>query len=137
MHTYILRVSLIGSSPRDTVQKVKLLLKDSLSTDFSNNNRVLKDRMDSNLPQIFGSEEFFRLWVDSMWRSSAPEKKSFLVNILMRDDKHIIIAAEYKDVNTLRDVAALSIAKSVKKKDDVKSLKEIPKCLYYDIEQFL
>ena len=136
MHTYILRVSLIGNSPVETVLKVKLLLKESLSTKFSNSNRVLKDRMDSNLPRIFGPDEFFRLWVDSMWRSSSPDKKSYFVNLMVRDDKHIIITAEYKDIKTLRDVAALRIAQSLYKKDDVQALNDIPKCLYNDIVKF-
>ena len=137
MYTYVLRVSLIGSSPVETVQKVKLLLKESLSTDFCNNNRMLKDRMDLNLPQIFGPDEFFRLWVDSMRSSSSPEKKSFFVNLLVRDNKHIIIAAEYKDIITLRDVAALRIAQSLKKKEYIQALDDIPKCLYNDILKFL
>ena len=136
MYTYVLRVSLIGSSPVETVQKVELLLKESLSTDFCNNNRMLKDRMELNLPQIFGPDEFFRLWVDSMWRSSSPEKKSFFVNLMVQDGKHIIITAEYKDIITLRDVAALRIAQSLQTKEYIQALDDIPKCLYKDILKF-
>ena len=110
MHTYLLRVGLVGKNTTDTVEKVKQLLRESLDTDFENNNRVLKERMDPKLVVIFGSEGLSHLWVDAMWRSSTPEKKSFFINIMVKDKRHIIITAEYKEMKTLRDMAAMAVA---------------------------
>merc|ERR1712034_18105 len=129
MHTYLLRVGLVGKNTMDTVEKVKQLLRESLDTDFGNNNRILKERMDQNLIGIFGSEGLFHLWVDAMWRSSTPEKKSFFINIMVKDKRHIIITAEYKEMKTLRDMAAMVVAKSLDNKNDVDKLEDIPKCL--------
>ena len=137
MHTYLLRVGLVGKNTTDTVEKVKQLLRESLDTDFGNNNRVLKERMDPNLVAIFGSEGLFHLWVDAMWRSSTPEKKSFFINIMVKDKRHIIITANYKEMKTLRDMAAMVLAKSFDDKTDVEKLEDIPKCLIKDIQQFL
>merc|ERR1719466_619248 len=89
MHTYLLRVGLVGK----------------------NNNRILKERMDHKLVDIFESEGNFHLWVDAMWRSSTPEKKSFFVNIMVKDKRHIIITAEFKEIKTLRDLAAMVVAR--------------------------
>ena len=137
MHTYLLRVGMVGKNTVDTVEKVKQLLRESLDTDFGNNNRVLKERMDPNLVGIFGSEGLFHLWVDAMWRSSTPDKKSFFINIMVKDKKHIIITAEYKEMKTLRDMAAMAVAKSFDDKNGVDKLEDIPKCLLEDIKQFL
>eukprot|EP00092_Neocalanus_flemingeri_P033256 GFUD01036163.1.p1 GENE.GFUD01036163.1~~GFUD01036163.1.p1 ORF type:complete len:189 (-),score=67.83 GFUD01036163.1:58-624(-) len=54
MHTFLLRVGLVGQNSSDTVDKVKQLLKETLKKDFNNSNRVLKERMDHNLVNIFG-----------------------------------------------------------------------------------
>ena len=137
MHTYLLRVGMVGKNTVDTVEKVKQLLRESLDTDFGNTNRVLKESMDHNLVGIFGSEGLFNLWVDAMWRSSTPEKKSFFINIMVKDKKHIIITAEYKEMKTLRDMAAMAVAKSFDDKNGVDKLEDIPKCLLEDIKQFL
>ena len=137
MHTYLLRVGLVGKNSSETVEKVKQLLKESLKTDFENNNRILKERMDHKLVDIFESEGNFHLWVDAMWRSSTPEKKSFFVNIMVKDKRHIIITAEFKEIKTLRDLAAMVVARCFNDKKDVEKLEDIPKCLFDDIKDFL
>ena len=137
MHTYLLQVGLVGQNSMESVNRVKLLLKESLVTDFENSNKMLKQRMDTKLVDILGGEENFHLWVDSMWRSSTPQKKSFFVNIMVKNKKHIIITAQYKDVNTLKDMAAMVVARCFKDKKDVDKLEDVPKCVFEDIKQFL
>eukprot|EP00092_Neocalanus_flemingeri_P039681 GFUD01043213.1.p1 GENE.GFUD01043213.1~~GFUD01043213.1.p1 ORF type:complete len:138 (+),score=47.33 GFUD01043213.1:45-458(+) len=137
MHTFLLRVGLVGQNSTDTVDKVKQLLKESLKKDFGNSNRVLRERMDHKLVNIFGSDAHFHLWVDAMWKSSTPEKKSFFVNIMVKDKKHIIITAEYKEIKNLKDLAAMVVARCFKDKEDVDKLEDVPKCLFDDIKEFL
>ena len=137
MHTFLLRVGMVGRNNIETVENVKQLLKESLETDFSNSNRVLKERMDQGLDGIFGSDGVFHLWIDAMWRSSTPDKKSFFVNIMVKGKRHIIITAEYKELKTLRDMAAMVVAKCIDDEKDVEKLEEIPKCLFEDIKQLL
>ena len=137
MHTFLLRVGMVGRSNNETVEKVKQLLKESLETEFSNSNRVLKERMDQGLVGIFGSDGAFHLSIDAMWRSSTPDKKSFFVNIMVKGKRHIIIKAEYKELKTLRNMAAMAVAKCIDDEKDVEKLEEIPKCLFEDIKQFL
>merc|ERR1712179_606461 len=102
MHSFLCRVGMVGSNSEETVEKVREVLKKILESDFDNSNRLLKERLDKHLVNIFGSEALFYLWVDAMWRSSTPEKKSFF----------IIITAEYKELKTLRDIAAKMASKS-------------------------
>eukprot|EP00092_Neocalanus_flemingeri_P033258 GFUD01036165.1.p2 GENE.GFUD01036165.1~~GFUD01036165.1.p2 ORF type:complete len:139 (-),score=47.74 GFUD01036165.1:68-484(-) len=138
MHTFLIRVGLVGQNSTDTVDKVKQLLKESLKTDFDNSNIVLKERMDHNLGDIFGSESNFLLFIDSMWRWSTPDKKSFFVNIMVKKKKNIIImTAEYKEIKTLKDLAAMVVARFFKDKKDVDKLEDVPKSLFDDIKEFL
>ena len=137
MHTFLLRVGMVGRNNNETVEDVKQLLKESLETDFSNSNRVLKERMDQGLVGIFGSDCVLHLSIDAIWRSSTPDKKSFFVNIMVKGRGHIIITAEYKELKTLRDMAAMVVAKCIDDEKDVEKLEEIPKCVFEDIKQFL
>ena len=45
--------------------------------------------------------------------------------------------AEYKELKTLREIAAKEVAKRLHHKDDVDRLCDIPRCLFGDIKQFL
>ena len=129
MHSYLLRIGLMGQNSIETVEKVREVLKRSMMTDFQNNNRTLKKRMDPELVDIFGSEKHYYLWVDAMWRSSEPEKKSFFINIMVRDKKHITITAEYREINTLREMSTMVVARYINEEEDVEKL-EIPNALY-------
>ena len=128
---------MVGRNSKDTVKKVKQRLKEILETDFENCEKILKERMDIKLCGIFGFEGAFDIWVDAMWRSSTPDKKTFFVNIMVKDKRHIIITAEFKEVTTLRDMAAMAVAKCLDGQRDVEQLKDIPKSVYDDIKQFL
>merc|ERR1712002_28411 len=137
MHTFLLRVGMVGSNGLETVDRVRQILKESLETDFENSNRVVKERMDKKLVDIFG-EGLYHLWVDAMWKSSVPEKRSFFINIMVKGKRHILLTAEYKELKTLRDIAANVVAKSFKDEKDVEKLEgEVPSCLLEDIKQFL
>ena len=93
--------------------------------------------MDQGLVGIFGSDGVLHLSIDAIWISSTPDKKSFFVNIMVKGKRHIIITAEYKELKTLRDIAAMVVAKSIDDEKDVETLEEIPKCVFEDIKQFL
>ena len=137
MNTFLLRVGMVGSNTLETVERVRQILKESLETDFENSNRVVKERMEKQLVDIFG-EGLYHLWVDAMWKSSVPEKKSFFINIMVKGKRHILLTAEYKELKTLRDIAANVVAKSFKDEKEVEKLEgEIPSCLFEDIKQFL
>ena len=144
MHTFLLKVVMVGSSKSETVEKVKELLKKCIESDFENDSKILKDEMDKALgnilgsvKNIFGKECFFHLWIDAMWRSATPEKKSFFINIMVKGKGHIVITAEYRELKTLRDMAAKEVSKRLKHEDDVNRLSDIPRCLFDDIKQFL
>ena len=56
---------------------------------------------------------------------------------MVKDKRHIIITANYKEMKNLRDMAAMEVAKSFDDKEYVDKLEDIPKSLLEDIEQFL
>eukprot|EP00092_Neocalanus_flemingeri_P055659 GFUD01065837.1.p1 GENE.GFUD01065837.1~~GFUD01065837.1.p1 ORF type:complete len:147 (-),score=46.05 GFUD01065837.1:59-499(-) len=146
MHTFLLRAQQkrwpgwagdVGQNSTDTVNKVKQLLKETLKKDFKNSKRVLKERMDQGLVNVFGFA-LYHLWVDAMWRSSTPEKKSFFVKIMVfKDKKDIIITAEYKEIKNLKSLSAMVVARCLKENEDVDKLENVPKCLFDDIKEFL
>merc|ERR1712002_678635 len=130
MHTFLLRVGMVGSNCLETVERVRQILKESLQTDFENSSRVVKERMDKQLVDIFG-EGLYHLLV-------FPDKNSFFINIMVKGKRHILLTAEYKELKTLRDFAANVVAKSFKDEKEVGKLEgEVPSCLLEDIKQFL
>ena len=62
-----------------------------------------------------------------------------IMNKLCEDGVNIQegILAEYKELKTLREIAAKEVAKRLHHKDDVDRLCDIPRCLFGDIKQFL
>merc|ERR1739842_49312 len=138
MHTFLTKVVMLGSSKAKTVEKVKELLKKCIESDFKNDSKILKNEMDKALgnilgseKNIFGKESLFHLWIDAMWKSATPEKKSFFINIMVKGKGHIVITAEHWELKTLRDMAAKEVAKRLEHEDDVEKLCfEIPKCLF-------
>eukprot|EP00092_Neocalanus_flemingeri_P014785 GFUD01015956.1.p1 GENE.GFUD01015956.1~~GFUD01015956.1.p1 ORF type:complete len:144 (-),score=37.33 GFUD01015956.1:72-503(-) len=143
MHT-LLRVGLFQQNTTNMLVEVKQmlqlvqLLNESLRTDFDDSNKVQKERMVHKLEDIFGSDaRFHYLCLDAKLRSSTPEKSSF-VNIMVNDKKHILlITAEYTEIKSLRELAAMVVARCFKDKNDVEKLKDVPKCLFDDIKEFV
>ena len=134
MNTFLLGVALTGSNSLETVEKVRQILKESLD---DNSSRAIKERMDKKLVNVFG-EGLYSLWVDTARNSSVPEKKSFFINILVKRNGNMLLTAEYKELKTLRDIAAHVVAKSFTDKKELEKLVgEIPSYLIEDIKQFL
>ena len=136
MNTFLVSAGLASSNSLETVEKVRQILKESLLTD-DNSASAIQERMDKKLVDVFG-EGLYRLWVDSTYNYSAPEKKSFYINILVKNAGNILLTAEYKELKTLRDIAAHVVAKSFTDEKEVDKLEgEIPSYLLEDIKQFL
>ena len=136
MNTFLLGVGLASSNSLETVEKVRQILKESLLTD-DNSASAIQERMDKKLVDVFG-EGLYRLWVNSTYNYSAPEKKSFYIKILVKNAGNIVLTAEYKELKTLRDIAAHVVAKSFTDEKEVEKLEgEIPSYLLEDIKQFL
>ena len=136
MNTFLVSAGLASSNSLETVEKVRQILKESLLTD-DNSASAIQERMDKKLVDVFG-EGLYRLWVSSTYNYSAPEKKSFYINILVKNAGNILLTAEYKELKTLRDIAAHVVAKSFTDEKEVDKLEgEIPSYLLEDIKQFL
>ena len=100
MNTFLLGVGLASSNSLETVEKVRQITKESLLTD-DNSASAIQERMDKKLVDVFG-EGLYRLWVDSTYNYSAPEKKSFYINILVKNAGNIVLTAEYKELELLK-----------------------------------
>ena len=136
MNTFLVSAGLASSNSLETVEKVRQILKESLLTD-DNSASAIQERMDKKLVDVFG-EGLYKLWVDADLNLSAPEKKSFYINILVKNAGTILIRAKYKELETLRDIAAHVVAKSFTDEKEVEKLEgEIPSYLLEDIKQFL
>ena len=136
MNTFLVSAGLASSNSLETVEKVRQITKESLLTD-DNSASAIQERMDKKLVDVFG-EGLYRLWVSSTYNYSAPEKKSFYINILVKNAGNILLTAEYKELKTLRDIAAHVVAKSFTDEKEVEKLEgEIPSYLLEDIKQFL
>merc|ERR1712179_110214 len=127
----------IGSNNLETVEKVKIIVKEGLESDFENKSDVLKQVLEKQLVNIFGSDDLTRVLVEEMYRLSTPDKKTFSIYIMVRENRNMIITAMYKELNTLRDLAALAVTKRFDTDKDVDKLQDIPRSLLDCIKQFL
>ena len=139
MHTFRIKVLMFGSSKPETVEEIRQLLKETLNFESKINRKILKDRIDQALGSILG---YSLLWIDSATFGDTPEteEKSFWINIMLKDRSHILIAAEYRELKTLRDIAAAKAAKLLKHEEDVEKLVKdefILKSLINDIKQYM
>ena len=126
MHTFLLYVQLTGNNDRETVEKVRLLLKNSLKQSFDSG-RNLRDHLKLCLPEIL--KESFLVWVDAMG-------KSYFVNISVREKKNIVICAVFKSLNTLKDLSAFQLAQMLDDKKKVEQL-QMPQTLVKEVNQFI
>ena len=126
MHTFLLYVQLTGSNDLKTVEKVRLLLKNSLKLNFESG-RILRDHLRFHLPDILNDS--FLVWVDAMG-------KSYFVNISVREKKNIVISALFKSLNTLKDLSAYRLAEILGDKNRVNQL-EMPRTLVEEVYQFI
>ena len=119
-----------------TLDKVKKLLEVNLDADFGNRSEVLKQMLEQNI----GSDgPFYPLvMIHEYYPSTTPKKKSFLINIKVKNNNSITYIAHYKELNTLKDMAAVVVAKSLSEESDVDTLENIPipKCLLEDVSSW-
>ena len=137
MHTYLLSVGVTGNNTSETAEKVEMVVKESLESDFENNTDNLREVLEKDLVNIFGSDNLTRVLVEEMYRMSTPDKKSFSIFIMAREKRNMIISAMYKELNTLRDLAALVVARRFHDDKEVDKLEDVPRCLLDCIKQFL
>ena len=126
MHTFLLYVQLTGNNDLKTVEKVRMLLKNSLQLKFESG-RTLRDHLRTHLPDILNDS--FLVWVDAMG-------KSYFVNISVREKKNIVISALFKSLNTLKDRSAFQLAQILGDKKTVEQL-EMPRTLVEEVTQYI
>ena len=140
MHTFRIKVLMLGSCKPETAEEVRQLVKETLHFESKINRKILKDTIDKALGSILG---YSLLWVDTATFRDTPEteaEKSFWINIMLKDRSHILIAAEYRELKTLKDIAAAKAAKLLKHEEDVEKLVKdeiIPRSLINDIKQYM
>ena len=145
MHTFRIKVLMLGSCKPETAEEVRQLVKETLHFESKINRKILKDTIDKALGSILGYSLLctWYMWVDTATFRDTPEteaEKSFWINIMLKDKSHILIAAEYRELKTLRDIAAAKAAKLLKHEEDVEKLVKdefIPKSLSNDIKQHM
>ena len=57
MHTYTLRVGMVGLNDKKSVAHVKKVFHEALQEDFDNSGKILKQRMTVKLEKILGSAD--------------------------------------------------------------------------------
>ena len=130
MHTYVIRVELVGSNDKEDVDKVKKLFEEALrNTKVGQDTIEMKSFMNSKLPDLISKR--FILWCDPAGKSG----RSYFLNIYVHGNQkkpNILMSGAYWSLDSLKNIATLSIAKQMKINTDVDKL-DIPDTLKTDV----
>ena len=110
MFTYLVQVSDSCKDVMQNVDEIRDIIKEVINTNVVKNSDQFKNILDVELDNIFGNLER-RISIDSMYRMDSPEKKSYFVTIMVRKMKPLMIFVEYKDMCSLKEIAAWEISK--------------------------
>ena len=119
MHCFLVE---IASEPKDNMieerEEIKTLISDILNENYDiTKGETLRNLLDEEMKTRFTSEETRRYYlsVDSMWRSDRPHMKSFFVGIQMKNRRPLHLFAQYRQLTSLKEIAAWSVARRLKK----------------------
>ena len=143
MHCFIVE---IASEPKDNMieerEEIKTLISNILNENYDiTKGETLRNLLDEKMKTRFTSEETRRYYlsVDSMWRSDRPHMKSFFVGIQMKNRRPLHLFAQYRQLTSLKEIAAWSVARSLKTSHNLETLqkeKHIPKPLTSEVRNF-
>ena len=125
MHTYKLITMATGFFDNETVEIVMKLVKKGLEED--DNWETFRLYFRRRLSEELG--DCFMCGVDAMG-------KSFFINVFSHGKKNILIGAKYQKMDSLKDIAAYTVAKNISEAEDVECL-EIPTSLFEDVKIYI
>ena len=129
MHTYIVRVELVGENSKEDVDKVKKLFQEALGRTKigdDDNTAKIKAFMKKELADLINKS--FRLYCDPVGK----DKRNYFLNIVVDGCRNIVMKGIYCSMDSLKNIATYNIAKQLRINTDVKKL-IIPDTLKPDI----
>ena len=120
MFTYLVQVSDSCKHVLQNEDEITDIIKEVINTNIVKNSDQFKNILDVELDSVFGNLER-RISIDSMYRMDSPEKISYFVTIMVKRMKPLMVFVEYKDMCSLKEIAACELSK---KFDNAEQLNE-------------
>ena len=139
MFTYLVQVSDSCKNLMQNQNEIRQIVKEVINKNVVKNSDQFKNILEIELANVFENNDR-RISIDSMYRMDTPKKISYFVTIMMRGKKPLMLFVEYKDMCSLKEIAAWEISKQY---DTIEHLNEffikdeLPIALKSVVEKYL
>ena len=139
MFTHLVRVCKEQEELKNEQQEIKDFTQDIFRKNYKAiTTALMRELVKEKLLEMLELPENFLVSVDSMWRSDTPQKVSYFINIMMKTKmmerkKSVILFAEYREITSLKESAALEVSKFLHQLPELR----LPVTLLAEVEKFL
>lgn len=141
MFKYKVEIAKLFDKEESLAESLRKLVDDILKRPSIISDEAFKENLDFELSLLLGEGNFRCFFVTPTKRTGrkeeTSEQKSYFISIIISQDYQnpVWLAADYKDLSSLQDIAAWEISKRVK---DVEKLSEmLPQTLVSKVKKFL
>ena len=147
MHVYLVEIS---SDCLDVLEeklnaKIRSKIREVLDTNYSVRKAAsLRQLITAELKMVLRTHaeklQLLMVGVDAMWNTDTPDKKSLFITVKIQDKKPLYLFARYKELNSLKEVAAWEISRNLRSSEHLQQLvlnADIPSKLMSEVKRFL
>ena len=146
MHVYLVEISrnCLDVLEEKLNAKIRYKIREVLDSNYSvKKTAILRQFITAELKMVLptNAEKLqLMLGVDTMWNTDTPDKKSFFISVKIQDQKPLYLYAQYKELNSLEEVAAWEISRNLRSPEHLQKLvlnADIPSTLMLEVKRFL
>ena len=146
MHVYLVEISrnCLDVLEEELNAKIRSKIREVLDSNYSvKKTASLRQLITAELKMVLRTHAEklqLMLGVDAMWNTDTPDKKSLFISVKIQDQKPLYLYAQYKELNSLEEVAAWEISRNLRSPEQLQKLvlnADIPSTLMSEVKRFL
>ena len=147
MHVYLVEISrnCLDVLEEKLNAKIRYKIREVLDSNYSvKKTAILRQFITAELKVVLRTHaeklQLLMLGVDTMWNTDTPDKKSFFISVKIQDQKPLYLYAQYKELNSLEEVAAWEVSRNLRSLEHLQQLvlnADIPSKLMSEVKRFL
>ena len=146
MHVYLVEISknCLDVLEEKLNAKIRSKIREVLDSNYSvRKTASLRQLITAELKMVLRTHAEklqLMLGVDAMWNTDTPDKKSLFISVKIQDKKPLFLFARYKELNSLKEVAAWEISRNLRSSEHLQQLvlnADIPSTLMSEVKRFL
>ena len=146
MHVYLVEISknCLDVLEEKLNAKIRSKIREVLDSNYSvRKTASLRQLITAELKMVLRTHAEklqLMLGVDAMWNTDTPDKKSLFISVKIQDKKPLYLFAQYKELNSLEEVAAWEVSRNLRSLEHLQQLvlnADIPSKLMSEVKRFL